>query len=45
VALVEPGDVAPHQLTIRARGDGGFTLDRVLDNPAGMFGFGETEVL
>ncbi|WP_455569150.1 RHS repeat-associated core domain-containing protein [Streptomyces iakyrus] len=41
----QPGDVAPHQLTIRARGDGGFALDRVLENPAGMFGFGETEVL
>ncbi|CAL9484958.1 RHS repeat-associated core domain-containing protein [Streptomyces sp. enrichment culture] len=40
-----PGDVAPHQLSFRARGDRGFQLDRVLDNPAGMFGFGETEML
>ncbi|GHH58240.1 RHS repeat-associated protein [Streptomyces umbrinus] len=41
----EPGDVAPHQLTFHARGDGGFSLDRVLENPAGMFGMGETGML
>lgn len=40
-----PGDVAPHKLTFHARGDKGFKLDRELHNPAGMFGFGETEML
>ncbi|MEU3520467.1 RHS repeat-associated core domain-containing protein [Streptomyces sp. NPDC006654] len=41
----EPGDVAPHKLTFHARGDKGFTLDEELENPAGMFGLGETEML
>ncbi|MDT0267680.1 RHS repeat-associated core domain-containing protein [Streptomyces sp. DSM 44915] len=40
-----PGDIAPAGLSFHAVGDGGFRLDRYLENPAGMFGFGETEQL
>ncbi|GAA3847994.1 RHS repeat-associated core domain-containing protein [Streptomyces sedi] len=37
-----PGDIPPSGLSFHAVGDGGFRLDRYLENPAGMFGFGET---